>query len=219
MKKNHKPLLKLSSFVLTLSWVIAWIVLGFYLISSAVPLLVSQDYSSSLNVNTLPIHFEVTPAAEDPNVEIITDSPATILSIPQADGIISFQSSELRLQLLAIGGVLLTAAATLFILFQLRKIVAKIREKKPFMEENLGRIRKIAYGILAYQLLNGLYIFVTSSIVATEFRTDIYMPSVTVQPMWEFFNLSVIAFVLVILVIEHAFREGLELQHEKDLTI
>lgn len=216
MKKTHKPLLKLSSLVLTLSWIIAWLVLAFYLISCVLPLLSSPGGQF---VNALPIHFEVTPPAEDPNVEIITDSPATILNIPQADGLISFQSSDIRLQLLAIGGVLLSATATLFILFQLRKIVGKIQKGKPFMEENLGRIRKIAYGILAYQLLNGLYGFITSSIVATEFRTDIYMPSVTVEPTWEFFNLSVIGFVLVILVIEHAFREGLELQQEKDLTI
>ena len=87
------------------------------------------------------------------------------------------------------------------------------------MRENLARIKKIALAILAYSLLVGLYGFVTSSIVRDEFYINLYMPSINILPMWEFFDSNLILLVLIILVIEESFSIGLKLQKDKDLTI
>ncbi len=220
MKKNESKILKVTAFFLGLSWYMTWLVLAFYLVASAiVPLLTLSTEGTASYVNAFPVHFEVPALAVDPNVEIDTgDSPQSI-SIPQADGIVSFATNDLRLQLLATFGMILTSTVVLFVLFQLRKIVRRVREGKPFMSENLNRIRKINIAIFAYALLNGFYEFITSSVVQTEFYAQIYLPNVNILPTWEFFNSNLILLVLIILVIEQSFRIGLNLQEEKDLTI
>ncbi len=219
-RKQESPLLKTTAFLLTISWIACWFVLGLYILTFvAVPLVTSMKGGTPLFVNALPVHFQVSPLASDPNVEIFTDATATTFDIPEADGVISFESSDLRLHALASAGIGLSAFVILFILFQLRKIVAKVRENTPFIQENLKRIRSIAYAIFAYQFLNGLHEFISASTVQTQFYLNLTMPEVTVKPIWNFFNLNALIFVLIILVIEYSFRAGLVLQEEKDLTI
>ena len=87
------------------------------------------------------------------------------------------------------------------------------------MSENLLRIRKIAFVILAYSIIDGLYGFITSSIVRDEFYMNLYLPSVNIMPAWKFFDSNLILLVLIILVIEESFSIGLKLQEDKDLTI
>lgn len=217
-KIQTQSILKLSSLTLNILWIVFWIVALITLLPNALNIFINSDKEVALST-VLPIHFQVDLHEQDPNVTIETDSQVEISKISEADGNIVFQTKSVRLQYIALLGGVLDVMAALFIVFQLKKIVSNICKEKPFMEGNLSRIRKIAYAVLIYQFLKGFYIFVTSSIVATEFYMNIYMPEVMVQPIWEVFNLSFIGFVLTILVIEHAFREGLKLQEEKDLTI
>ncbi len=220
MKKDKKRVLKLTSFFLGFSWYMGWVVLGLWLISTIiVPMATYKVEGVASYVNTFPVHFEVPAPAANPNVEIDTgDSPKDI-SIDYADGFISFTSSKIRFQIITIIGIFLDSAVVLFVIFQLRKIVSLVKAKKPFMRENLARIKKIALAILAYSLLVGLYGFVTSSIVRDEFYINLYMPSINILPMWEFFDSNLILLVLIILVIEESFSIGLKLQKDKDLTI
>lgn len=220
MKKDKNRVLKLTAFLLNLTWYTTWIMLGLYLISSLlIPFVTYKQVGVATYVNAIPVHFEVPAPAVDPNVEINTgDSPKEI-SITDADGIVSFTTQDIKLNLIATFGMIMIGAMILFVIFQLKKIVAKVKEGKPFVSENLGRIRKINVAIFTFVIVNGLYEFITSSIVQNEFYTQFYLPSVKILPVWEFFNSDLILLVLIILVIEQSFRIGLKLQEDKDLTI
>ncbi len=220
MKKDKKRVLRLTSFLLSFSWYASWVVFALWLISTViVPFATYKMEGVATYVNTLPVHFAVPSPVADPNVDIDTgDSPQNIF-IPVADGMISFTSSDVKFQIISMLGMFLASAVVFFIIFQLRKIVALVRDGKPFMSENLLRIRKIALAILAYSILDGLYCFITSSIVRDEFYMNLYLPSVNIVPIWEFFDSNLILLVLIILVIEESFRIGLHLQEDKDLTI
>lgn len=220
MKKDKKKILRASSFLLTLAWYGALLTLGLYLIGSAVvPLATKQTDGVATYVNALPVHFEVPAPAIDPNIEINDGTNPKALSIPQSDGIISFTTTDYKLNLIATFGVLLYSAVILFVIFQLRKIVAKVREEKPFVVENLNRMRKIAGALFAFSILDALYVFITSSIVQSDFYTELYLPNIKILPQWEIFNSDVVLLVVVILTIEESFRYGLKLQEDKDLTI
>jgi hypothetical protein len=102
----------------------------------------------------------------------------------------------------------------LWIVWHLRKLMQTIKDGKPFLPENPGRIRKIAYAILLWAPIETLFYGVM-------FRGF----AVNVGPMFPTGGMPVriflelVFFGLAVLVIAEVFERGVNLQQEQDLTV
>lgn len=103
---------------------------------------------------------------------------------------------------------LFASAVYLWIIYFLRKLMLTVKENNPFDQMNLGRIRKIAYGVFA--------------LVPVDIINKIWIPSFPridfVDILWgSLFKLTFLGF--GILVIAKVFELGVVLKDEQNLTI
>jgi hypothetical protein len=100
----------------------------------------------------------------------------------------------------------------LWIVWYLRKLIRTIKEGNPFLPENPGRIRKIAYAILVWAPFE----LMTYGSMYRAFTIQSHIPGgfIQLRPSLEMIFLG-----LVILVIAEVFKQGVKLQQEQDLTV
>jgi hypothetical protein len=123
---------------------------------------------------------------------------------------------------LLLGGIYLTSLLIwglfLWIVFHLRLLIRSVIEGKPFYKKNPMMIRKIAYAVLAWAVVDGLFNYLKGTFII---RTT-YYPGAGLDLISElifkiFLEFSFLG--LGILVIAQIFDVGARLQKDQDLTI
>jgi|GEM_PF-3148159 len=100
----------------------------------------------------------------------------------------------------------------LWIVWHLRKLIRTIKEGNPFLPENPGRIRKIAYAILVWAPVEMMTY--GSMYRAFTIQSPFLGGGIQLRPILEMIFLG-----LAILVIGEVFERGVKLQQEQDLTV
>ncbi len=107
---------------------------------------------------------------------------------------------------------LLTSAAYFWIIFFLRKLMLTVKANNPFDLKNPGRIRKIAYALFALVPVD-----ISGDVLIKGFQPTIQVEDLGYLLLGGLFKLIFLGFGL--LVIAKVFDLGVELQHEKRMTI
>lgn len=99
-------------------------------------------------------------------------------------------------------------------IWQLRMLLRRVRDGRPFARENPGRIRKVAFLMIAAAPLNSLWDWW----LGKSYLHYVSLPSPsfvrTMLPYWEAIILG-----LIILLIAQVFDEGVKMQEEQELTV
>ncbi|MFC2167800.1 DUF2975 domain-containing protein [Acidobacteriota bacterium] len=111
----------------------------------------------------------------------------------------------------------LAVVVFVFILLQLRHILASLTEGNPFTLENAKRIRIIGIVIIAGEFLVNLLMIGTALII--DAHVDIEGAKLAVGKLFSGFSLSNIFLGVVVLIIAEIFRLGVRLQEDQELTI
>lgn len=123
--------------------------------------------------------------------------------------------------LIMLGTVFLPWTLTLlYVVGQLRQVMASLVAERPFLAENAGRIRRIGIAVLVLALVRWVANFVMGAFVATQLHMlqAAQMPGtearVNASP-----DMTLIFFGILILILAEVFRRGAELQDDHDLTV
>jgi hypothetical protein len=97
---------------------------------------------------------------------------------------------------------------------QLRKVISSLRDEQPFAAANAARIRRIAYAVLAGELLRAAFTIGSNIYIARYFVADGMSFDVRL-------NMSITTIVagLIIFVLAEVFRAGARLEEEQSLTV
>jgi len=99
--------------------------------------------------------------------------------------------------------------------YQLRRIFQTLAAGEPFHPNNAYRIRLIGFTIIATQPLGALM----QLAMAKPLQEALHAEGLrAIEPAWGF-NLAVVLFGMMLLVIAEAFRIGAEMKKEQDLTV
>ena len=109
---------------------------------------------------------------------------------------------------------ILSSAIFLWIIWHLRLILKSLKVSTPFAKENPSRIRKVAYGVLAWGPIRLISFFLGNKLIMT--GIGLY-----VNALLHSFSIIFIEFIFVvgILVIAQIFERGIILQQDHDLTV
>ncbi len=111
--------------------------------------------------------------------------------------------------LLILGIVVLLWLAT-----ELQRILRTVRDGKPFASSNASRVRRIAWIVMASELVRATIVYLENSYAATHFTGEglrfVSRPD---------FNVAAIIEGLIILVIAEVFRVGTRLDEDQSLTV
>jgi hypothetical protein len=188
-----------------------WVGLFFgvaFLFSSV--LFVATGQSAKLDVN-LPVRFQLDEASYQVRSDRLGVEAGTI---HKARGELKFKNPGGGFVAAFVAWPLLQLAILLIVLYQLRKLFAALAAKVPFDVANARRVRLMAFAILVGQAIGGLMTLGFTSQLKNSFATE----GVTLTPAPNF-NLGLIIFALVLLVIAEVFRIGAEMKAEQDLTV
>lgn len=123
--------------------------------------------------------------------------------------------------LLMLGTVFLPAWVTvLYVIGQLRRIMASLVAERPFLAENAGRVRRIGIAALVLALVQWVGNMVAGTFVVTQisplesFRASGAEARVTANP-----DMTLVFFGVLILILAEVFRRGAQLQEDSDLTV
>ena len=109
---------------------------------------------------------------------------------------------------------LVVSGLILWVIYVLWKIVQSVKQKNPFIVLNGRRLRIIAFSMIGFELSQGLANLIKMLYLAPrlQFETIIIQSKIHV-------SFHVIVAGLVILVIAEAFRIGVEMKEEQELTV
>lgn len=102
----------------------------------------------------------------------------------------------------------------LFSVYHLRRIFKALAAGEPFDPANASRIRWIGLALIATQPMG----FLMRLAFARQVQDAFHAEGIKIAPAWGF-NLVVVLFGLMLIVIAEAFRIGAEMKKEQDLTI
>jgi len=133
--------------------------------------------------------------------------------INTTDGILSLQiqANGPNVILLLFGYGLIFAAVNI-ITYQLRAIFSNFRKNLPFNALNISRIKNIAIVLIAYSVVQWLYVVLLNRILSSNLK-------------WEHldftynFSVSYALMGLMLIIVAEIFKIGLSLEEEKQLTI
>lgn len=105
-------------------------------------------------------------------------------------------------------------AFMLWALSQLRAVFRSLRDRQPFVPDNVSRIRRIGYAVIAGEVARAVLVFTANSYAMTHFSADGLR--FDARP-----DMSLVAIVhgLIILAIAEVFRVGTRLNDDQSLTI
>ena len=109
--------------------------------------------------------------------------------------------------------ILFSSLFILCCLYQLRRILHAVAAGNPFVSETPGRIRLLAYGIIAWEPFENITrLFLTRMDMLL--RTDAGVASSKFS-----FSGEPLLYGLLVLALAHVFARGVELQDERDLRV
>ena len=114
--------------------------------------------------------------------------------------------------LMAVVAVML--AFVLWVLSQLNAVFRSLRDRQPFVPDNVVRIRRIGYAVIAGELARAVLVFSANSYAMTHFSADGLRFDARPD-----LNLLAIVHGLIILAIAEVFRVGTRLNEDQSLTI
>jgi hypothetical protein len=134
--------------------------------------------------------------------------------IQDARGTLKFrpQGGAFRVANLAI--VIAMLALALWVIGQLRAVFRTLRDGQPFVPANTTRIRRIAWAVIAGELLRAAVVLFENYYVMTHFQAN----GLRFYAQTEL-NIFAIINGLIILVIAEVFRAGTRLDEEQSLTV
>jgi hypothetical protein len=138
----------------------------------------------------------------------------TAAGIRDATGIVRIPVSQKRVYVSGLSFALVMLAIVWFGVSQLRKVMFSLRDELPFAAENAARIRRIAYAVLAGELLRAAFTIGSNIYVQRHFQAEGMTFDVR-------FNVSITTIVagLIIFVLAEVFRAGARLEEEQSLTV
>jgi hypothetical protein len=105
-------------------------------------------------------------------------------------------------------------ALALWLLAQLRALFRALRDGQPFAPQNAMRVRRIAWTVIAADLLRSAVVYVENVYALNYFVADGLR-----FDAWPHLNLFAIVNGLIILVISEVFRAGTRLDEDQSLTV
>jgi hypothetical protein len=138
----------------------------------------------------------------------------TAAAIRDATGILRIPASTTRVYVGGLSFALVMLAIVWFGVSQLRKVVFSLRDERPFAAANAARIRRIAYAVLAGELLRAAFTIGSNIYIARHFEAEGMSFDVRL-------NVSITTIVagLIIFVLAEVFRAGTHLEEEQSLTV
>jgi hypothetical protein len=157
----------------------------------------------------IPVTYSAITLRQIPNVN--RDLPSGVLNSTNGNLYLNMDASWQNIVLLLAGMTMLFAAAIL-ITFQLKVIFSNFRQNLPFQGPNISRIRNIAFILIAYSVVQWLFVIVVNQILLSNFRWE------PVQLTYSF-NLSALVTGLILIVVAEIFKLGASFENENKLTI
>lgn len=138
----------------------------------------------------------------------------TAAGIRDATGILRIPVSTTRVYVGGLVSALAMMAIAWIGVHQLRKVVFSLRDERPFAAANAARIRRIAYAVLAGELVRAAFTIGSNIYIARHFEAEGMSFDVRV-------NMSITTIVagLIIFVLAEVFRAGARLEEEQSLTV
>ncbi len=159
----------------------------------------------------LDFYFQLAPHAYHISARELSGSAATL---GVSSGQLGFAGPRVGFVLVSAAVLAVAAGAWLFVIHQLRRLLAALGGGEPFAHENEARLRRIGLAVIAFELGHaltvwggGLYlehaVFARGLSLRSHFAVDV----------------PVIVLGVVLLAIAAAFRAGFELAQEQKLTV
>jgi amino acid transporter len=156
----------------------------------------------SFNVDARTIHVTA-PAIGIQNAEV-RNAQGLLRFVPQGG---AFLVANLAL-------VIALLALALWMLAQLRALFRALRDGQPFAPQNAMRVRRIAWTVIAAEVLRSAVVYFENVYAMTYFVADGLR-----FDAWPHLNLFAIINGLIILVISEVFRAGTRLDEDQSLTV
>jgi hypothetical protein len=157
-------------------------------------------------------------SGEEPQFEVMINSPAKdaihASFVEGAEGTLRLETSSFLLILIANLAKLFIAIGLAYVFYLLRGIVQSILDGNPFASENGQRIRRLGYAVLLLGILQPSI----EHLAATEILNRLPTTTPILNP-GSTFNIEVILTSLLILLLAYVWSYGLELEHDKALTV
>ncbi|MGI8712784.1 MAG: DUF2975 domain-containing protein [Solirubrobacteraceae bacterium] len=177
----------------------------------AVLLIVLAAHAASGGAVSLDFYFRLPTSAYHISSSQLSRSAA---HVALSSGQLSF--AHPRASFVLVGALILgvSAAGWLFVVHQLRGMLASLRDGRTFAEQNAGRLRRIGFAVIVFELARSVAVWVG----ALYLKHVLIVRGLRLATHFSV-NLPVVLLGLLLLVIAVAFRVGSELAAEQALTI
>jgi len=139
------------------------------------------------------------------------DGPIGILNTTNGILSVHIDANWQNIVMLLLGyGLLFATIVT--ITYQLKNILKSFQKDQPFDRLNIKRVRNIALILIGYSLSQWLFVVIVNMILTASF--NFWHLDLTYN-----FNISCLIMGVVLLAVEGAFKAGLSLEEDKQLTI
>ncbi|WP_214225644.1 DUF2975 domain-containing protein [Pedobacter sp. B4-66] len=201
---GNKSLSTVIAITLNVVWWIEWAVAAGFLILLAVAGHIRGGY-----VLQLPVTFSETTISTVRSIS--SNFPGG--HINATDGILSLQiqANSPNIILLLFGYGLIFASINI-ITYQLKIIFSNFKKNLPFNELNINRIRNIAIVLIAYSVVQWLYVVLVNVILSSNLKWGH-------MDLTYNFSVSYALMGLMLIIVAEIFKIGLSLEEEKQLTI
>jgi hypothetical protein len=139
------------------------------------------------------------------------DFPVGILNTTSGNLSLNVHAAWQNVAMLEIGFTLLFAVVIL-VTYQLKVIFSSFRQDIPFSEVNISRIRNIAFVLMAYSVVQWLFVIAVNQILIANLRWEHMQLTYS-------FNISCLFTAVILIVVAEIFRQGTLLDNEQKLTI
>jgi len=110
--------------------------------------------------------------------------------------------------------LLIVVSFGIYLFWTFRKFIKNVKDGIVFTMDNIGLLKKLAYGIAAFWLFSTVYLNIVRHYIASKLEFD------NIEITSDVSNYSGILYLaLFIWVLAHIFMTGLKLQEDQDLTI
>jgi hypothetical protein len=134
--------------------------------------------------------------------------------VDQAQGTLRLETTNWRYILTSNLAKLITAIGLAYTFYLLRAILRSIIEGDPFSPENCSRVRRVGYLVLLVALLRATVEYFAANEILNQLAVT-NPPLSTPSP----FNAEILLVSLLILVLAQVWSYGLELEHDRALTV
>jgi hypothetical protein len=206
---GHRSLASLVGTIITLGWAASMGLLVLFVCAlAASPWVDPPDLEIGLAV---PAAFRLEPEPRDIRAP---DVAVTNIHLEDAWGSLRFSPRASGVAAAGLLPVIAGLVVTLWVLAQLRAVFGTLRVGRPFVAANATRIRRIAYAVIAGEIVRTILVYEGMRYAMAHFSA----PGVRFEARWDL-DFTTIVSGLIILIIAEVFREGTRLAEEQSLTV